>query len=104
MTTPPRTALIRCMGGSFCAHRPGTCTATAPRPSGDPGGAVALPTAVRDPADEARATAIAFGLFALEAPLSTDPRTGWDRLTDSHRALFQARARFVLATAADYQP
>lgn len=89
------------MGGGFCRHTPGTCTATrvGPVPLGAVATAVPLPTVERDPEDERRAHAIAFGLYALDAPLGSSLTRGWDRLDQPRRDLFLARARFVLSMA-----
>lgn len=100
----PGGALIRCMGGGFCRHTPGTCTATTPapvRPQLGAVGAVPLTPAARDPEDERRAAAIAWGLYCLEAPLGSSLTRGWDRLEPARRDLFMARARLVLSHAAD---
>lgn len=92
-------ALPRCMGGRWCRHAPGACTATAPPALGAPFTAVALPAPRRDPEDERRAAAIAFGLYALDAPLGTSVHRGWDRLEPTRRELYVARARLVLSMA-----
>ena len=94
-------ALPRCMGGRFCRHTPGTCTATAPPRLGEPFTAVALPAPRRDPEDERQARAVAFGLYALDAPLGSSVHRGWDQLTPERRDLYVARARLVLSMAQD---
>lgn len=89
-------ALIRCMGGGFCRHTPGTCTATQPGPG------PVLGTRIRGP--EPDVEAIAYGLYELDAPLGTSLRRGWDRLTTERRDLYLARARLLLSGADQYDP
>lgn len=96
-------ALPRCMGGRWCRHTSGDCTATAPpaEPALGAFTAVALPAPARDPEDERRARAIAFGLYALDAPLGSSVHRGWDQLEPTRRELYVARARLVLSMAQD---
>lgn len=102
------TGLVRCMGGGYCRHTSGTCTATASLATPDAvwpePGAVELPAVQRDPADEVSAEAIAYGLFCLEAAVFAHHRAAWGRLDQRHRDLYLARARFVLSMAADEVP
>lgn len=54
----------------------------------------------RDPADEAQAEAIAFGLYVLQAPIGIDHESRFRLLGAPERDLLIAKARFVLSMAA----
>lgn len=53
----------------------------------------------RDPEQEQQAERIAYGLFALDAPLFGDHLNQWRQLPELRRDLYMAKARFVLSTA-----
>lgn len=55
--------------------------------------------AARDPAEEAEAEAVAYGLFCLELALNRDADRDWRNLDPARRSLYLARGRFVVTSA-----
>jgi hypothetical protein len=58
----------------------------------------------RPPVPDLPVADLAYGLAALDCPLNRQPAAMWQAMDERRRDLYRARARFVMAYAADGVP